>query len=198
MLSSNSKCHEALFGLGRINYAQGRYDIAEKCLVKAYEIGRDFTYRVWLAFTQLQLHRVASDDNPKKLQFAENAFSNFSRCMTEQNVSLYAYIGLIELSLELYGSIKNLDKPESYALHIQANHRYEGQLMMIHVLLRNKDPVDNQMALNSLHELIKTHENKNQLAYLLLIRHLLSKGETRKATQVAEEAMFKTQQFDSF
>jgi len=53
MLSSNNKSHEALFDLGRINYAQGRYDIAEKCLLRAYEVGRDFSYRIWLAFTQL-------------------------------------------------------------------------------------------------------------------------------------------------
>jgi hypothetical protein len=97
----------------------------------------------------------------------------------ETGVSLYAYIGLIELALELHGSLKNLDEPESYALHIQANHRFEGQLMLLHVLLRNKDPSDNKMALDSLYELIKKHESKNQLAYLLLVRHLLRTGQTR-------------------
>jgi hypothetical protein len=40
-----------MFGLARINYIQGRYEIAEKLLIKAYETKRDFAYRVWLGFT---------------------------------------------------------------------------------------------------------------------------------------------------
>ena len=51
--------------------------------------------------------------------------------------------------------------------------------MLLHVLLRNKDPSDNKMALDSLYELIKKHESKNQLAYLLLVRHLLRTGQNR-------------------
>lgn len=51
MLKADPKCHEAMFGLGRINYIQGRYEIAEKWLIKAYETQRDFAYRVWLGFT---------------------------------------------------------------------------------------------------------------------------------------------------
>lgn len=52
MWSADKKCHEAMFGLARINYAQGRYEISEKLLIKAYSIKRDFVYRVWLGFTQ--------------------------------------------------------------------------------------------------------------------------------------------------
>lgn len=37
MLKSDPKCHEAMFGLGRINYIQGRYENAEKWLIKSYE-----------------------------------------------------------------------------------------------------------------------------------------------------------------
>lgn len=51
MLKSDPKCHEAMFGLGRINYIQGRYEIAEKWLIKSYETKRDFAYRVWLGYT---------------------------------------------------------------------------------------------------------------------------------------------------
>ena len=40
-----------MFGLARINYIQGRYEISEKLLIKAYETKRDFVYRVWLGFT---------------------------------------------------------------------------------------------------------------------------------------------------
>jgi hypothetical protein len=53
MLKSDPKCHEAMFGLGRINYIQGRFEIAEKWLIKSYETKRDFAYRVWLGYTQM-------------------------------------------------------------------------------------------------------------------------------------------------
>ena len=53
MYEADNKTHEALFGLGRINYVQGRYEIAEKLFIKAYEAKRDFVYRVWLGYTQL-------------------------------------------------------------------------------------------------------------------------------------------------
>jgi tetratricopeptide (TPR) repeat protein len=50
MYEADPKCHEALFGLGRINYIQGRYEIAEKLFIKAYEAKRDMVYRVWLGY----------------------------------------------------------------------------------------------------------------------------------------------------
>ena len=53
MLTDDPKCHEGMFGLARINYIQGRYETAEKWLMKAYETKRDFAYRVWLGYTQL-------------------------------------------------------------------------------------------------------------------------------------------------
>lgn len=51
LYGADKKCHEALFGLARINYIQGRYEIAEKLLIKAYGEKRDFVYRVWLGYT---------------------------------------------------------------------------------------------------------------------------------------------------
>lgn len=51
LLQADPKCHEALFGLGRINYICGRYELAEKLIMKAYESKRDFVYRVWLGYT---------------------------------------------------------------------------------------------------------------------------------------------------
>lgn len=74
---------------------------------------------------------------------------------------MYANIGLIELALEAHGQIKNLQEPEHYALNIQKDYRYEGQLMLLYVLLRNKDPSDNKMALQRLYELIKSFEGRN-------------------------------------
>jgi hypothetical protein len=36
LLRSNEKCHEAMFGLARIHFIQGRYELAEKLIIKAY------------------------------------------------------------------------------------------------------------------------------------------------------------------
>jgi|LauGreDrversion4_2_1035121.scaffolds.fasta_scaffold54607_2 hypothetical protein len=51
MLKNDSKLHEAMFGVARINYILGRYETSERLLIKAYETKRDFTYRVWLGYT---------------------------------------------------------------------------------------------------------------------------------------------------
>ena len=98
---SDAKCHEALFGLGRINYVQGRYEIAEKLFIKAYELKRDFVYRVWLGFTQMQMFRVLADGNPNKEIVGKNAFLNLERCTKEVKVSMYAAYALIYLAPEL-------------------------------------------------------------------------------------------------
>ena len=39
-----------MFGLAKINYYQGRYELSEKLLIGAYSCKRDFTYRLWLGF----------------------------------------------------------------------------------------------------------------------------------------------------
>lgn len=94
-------CHEGMFGLARINYIQGRYEIAEALLVRAYETKRDFTYRVWLGYTYLQLFRVCTFENPKKIKFAERAIQHLERCSKEPKVGLYANFALLFFSIEL-------------------------------------------------------------------------------------------------
>ena len=98
---SDPKCHEAIFGLGRINYIQGRYEIAEKLFIKAYEVKRDFVYRVWLGYTQYMLFKVCTPENPKKMKIALNALQNLDRCSKENKVGLYANFGLLYLSLAI-------------------------------------------------------------------------------------------------
>jgi hypothetical protein len=114
MLRADLKCHEAMFGLGRINYVQGRYEIAERWFIKSYETNRDFAVRVWLGFTQLNLFKVCRNDNPKKMRFAKNAFDNLQRCSLIDEVGLYANFGLLEMSIELHGQIQGLLDAESY------------------------------------------------------------------------------------
>ena len=69
LFTADKRCHEAMFGLAKVNYAQGRYEIAEKLLIKAYQVKRDFVYRVWLGYCQMQLFRVCTE-MPNKLRNA--------------------------------------------------------------------------------------------------------------------------------
>ena len=51
MLKKDPDCHEAMFGLGKINFALKRYELSEKWFNEAYLKRRDMAYRVWLGFT---------------------------------------------------------------------------------------------------------------------------------------------------
>lgn len=100
LFAQDKKCHEAAFGLARINYSIGRYELSEKLLIKAYEAKRDFVYRVWLGYTQLQMFLVATDP-AVKTKMANNAIVNLDRCSKEPRVALYANFALICLSLRV-------------------------------------------------------------------------------------------------
>ena len=133
MLEKDPKCHEAMFGLGRINYVQGRYELAERCFIKSYEGHRDFTYRVWLGFTQLKLASICTAENPKKFRYAQNAFMNMDRCSRDVKVGLYANYCLLKLASDFYGETKlpNLQEPSYYAILIKSDFsplRFEGTL----------------------------------------------------------------------
>jgi hypothetical protein len=115
MLTDDPKCHEGMFGLARINYIQGRYEAAEKWLMKAYETKRDFAYRVWLGYTQMQLAKICLPENPKRQKFAQNAYSNLERCAKERKVGLYANFGLLQMALELSElQVKGLQDASDY------------------------------------------------------------------------------------
>lgn len=58
MLNADSKCHEAMFGIGKLNFKIKRYEIAEYWFVKAYTLHRDIAYRLWLGFTYFKLYDI--------------------------------------------------------------------------------------------------------------------------------------------
>lgn len=173
MILADPNCHEAMFGLGRINYIQGRYDNAEKWLIKAYETKRDFTYRVWLGFTQVQLFKICTSDNPKKLRFAQNAVANLDRCRLEPSVGLYANFALLNLSLE-FSQIKGLQEPMVYAMTIK--HQFsptknEGNLAVAIVNLRQYEINQGLKSLTELSQ--KDCGLTRSLAQFCLVRHYL-------------------------
>ena len=53
MLRMDKSCHEAMFGLGKLNFMIKRYELAERWFADAFAKKRDFVYRAWLGFTYI-------------------------------------------------------------------------------------------------------------------------------------------------
>ena len=65
-----------MFGLGKINFAIKRYELAEKWFTEAYLKRRDMAYRVWLGFCYIQLFKLVPTSNKRKVKFAQYAVKN--------------------------------------------------------------------------------------------------------------------------
>lgn len=55
MLTMDTKCHEAMYGLGKVNFFVKRYELAERWFMSAYKTKKDKMYRAWLGFTYMKL-----------------------------------------------------------------------------------------------------------------------------------------------
>ena len=53
MLRMDKTCHEAMFGLGKLNFLIKRYELAERWFADAFAKKRDYVYRAWLGFTYI-------------------------------------------------------------------------------------------------------------------------------------------------
>jgi len=51
MLRMDKTSHEAMFGLGKLNFMIKRYELAERWFADAFAKKRDYVYRAWLGFT---------------------------------------------------------------------------------------------------------------------------------------------------
>jgi len=98
MLQADSQSHEAMFGLGQLNFKVQRYETAEYWFVKAYTLHREISYRYWLAITYFKLYELLPVTNPNKAKFASFAAKNLQRCAEDPNCRQYALFGLIYLS----------------------------------------------------------------------------------------------------
>ena len=58
-----------MFGLGKINFAVKRYELAEKWFTEACIKRKDLAYRVWLGFTYIQLFNLVPLNNKRKAKF---------------------------------------------------------------------------------------------------------------------------------
>lgn len=100
MLRKDGKCHEAMFGMAKVNFVLKRYELCERWLQDAYKVKRDMVYRAWLGFTYLMLSRKASQQNEKRNWFAQAAFKNLDRCSKETETELIGLVGLVHLAIE--------------------------------------------------------------------------------------------------
>jgi uncharacterized protein HemY len=98
MLQADDKSHEAMFGLGQLNFKIQRYEIAEYWFVKAYTLHRDISYRFWLGVTYMKLFELLPITNQNKAKFASFAAKNLQRCAEDANCTQYALFGLILLA----------------------------------------------------------------------------------------------------
>jgi len=98
MLTMDDKCHEAMFGIARINYTIKRYEVAESWFVKAYTIGKDMAYRIWLGMTYVKMAETVSPDNQRKAKFTSYAVKNLSRCAQDPEYAVYANFGLLYMA----------------------------------------------------------------------------------------------------
>ena len=85
MLQADDKSHEAMFGLGQLNFKIQRYEIAEYWFVKAYTLHRDISYRFWLGVTYMKLFELLPITNPNKAKFVSFAAKNLQRCAEDVN-----------------------------------------------------------------------------------------------------------------
>ena len=85
MLIADGKSHEAMFGLGQINFKIKRYEIAEQWFVKACTLHRDVAYRFWLGITYFKLYELLPLSNNKKCMYASVAAKNLQKCAEDEN-----------------------------------------------------------------------------------------------------------------
>ena len=81
MLKMDESCHEAMYGLGKLNFLIKRYELAEKWFIEAFNTKRDKVYRAWLGYTYIKLSQAVTVENPIRAKYLANALKNLSRCI---------------------------------------------------------------------------------------------------------------------
>ena len=94
-------CHEAMFGLGKLNFLIKRYELAERWFADAFAKKRDYVYRAWLGFTYIQLYNAVTDDNPKGPKYLGYAVQNLTSCTKENDLAPFTVTALLFLSVDL-------------------------------------------------------------------------------------------------
>jgi hypothetical protein len=100
MLEFDNDSHEAMFGLGKLNYMIKRYEIAERWFCRAIEVKSNHVYKAWLGFTYAQMSFLLSDQNPKKQKFSQYAIRNLTKCIKDKYLGFFTCLGLLDLSIK--------------------------------------------------------------------------------------------------
>lgn len=103
MLKMDKDCHEAMFGLGKLNFLIKRYELAERWFDAAFAKKRDYVYRAWLGFTYVQLYEAMASDNPRRMKYLGYAVRNLTRCSKEKDLIAYTLTVLLYLSVRVTG-----------------------------------------------------------------------------------------------
>ena len=101
MLRKDKTCHEAMYGLGKLNFQIKRYEIAERWFTDAFEQKHDYVYRAWIGYTHVKLYEAVTPENPKRSKYLSYAIKNLSRCAKERDLAVYALTALIYLSVRV-------------------------------------------------------------------------------------------------
>ena len=118
MLRMDKDCHEAMFGLGKLNFLIKRYELAERWFSDAFGKKRDYVYRAWLGFTYIYLSKALTPENPKSKKYLEYAVRNLTRCVKEDDLAFYVTSALLFLSIDLKKAgkppVNGLEEPAKY------------------------------------------------------------------------------------
>ena len=207
MLKKDPTCHEAMFGLGKINFAIKRYELSEKWFNEAYLKRRDMAYRVWLGFTFVQLFKLVPNNNKRKPKFGSYAVKNLgSRCLQDPNYGLYANFAMLDLAIEATKQgvkVDGLASPETYIDSIsklQDQYPYEIQLAKAYHLVHTYDILDAESANKCFFILSRMiiQDKERPEAYYMIIDHFRRIGNTEEACQYAEKAISQAKSYHNY
>ena len=118
MLNFDKKAHEAMFGLGKLNFMIKRYELAERWFEDALKQKSDYVYRAWLGFTYIQLWKAVTPENPKGIKYLNYAVKNLTRCIKQDDLAPFTITVLLFLAVDLQKAalppIKGLETPAKY------------------------------------------------------------------------------------
>lgn len=108
MLKMDESCHEAMYGLGKLNFLIKRYELAEKWFLNAFAKKRDKVYRAWLGFTYIKLSQAVTLDNPNRSKYLDLSVKNLTRCVRDNDLDTYCIFALLFLAVDLQQEIPNM------------------------------------------------------------------------------------------
>ena len=206
MLRKDKACHEAMFGLGKLNFLIKRYEIAERWFQDAFAQHKDYVYRAWLGFTYIQLYKAMAPGNPKRAKFLSYAVKNLSRCAKERDLAHYAIIVLLYLAIDLQQSgepgCRELEEPSKYLNDLKTlsnNNSYDisVEVALAETYVELHTPGEVQKGLTSVKKVI-FHNPTRPEPYLMVARHHAERKEYAEEKRLLSYAMQNATDYHSY